>query len=269
MVRESKAAPYEFVLSESIRRERCMEELLHPETAGQLDLSAYISCYNERDHILQTLDDVRQALSELGAAFEIIVIDDCSSDGSAELAAAYIREHPGERIMLRRNLVNRGLAQNYIDGAFLARGKYYKLFCGDNTEPRESIKKICSRLGEADMIIPNYSFVEGKSGFRQFLSGAYTGLVNLVSGNRLSYYNGLAVHLRYNVMRWHPNTRGFGFQADIICMLLDAGASYLEVSVPAINRGRSGALTVKNVLSVAHTLLDLLIRRISAKIYGR
>jgi hypothetical protein len=42
------------------------------------------------------------------------------------------------------------------------------------------------------------------------------GLVNLVTGNRLHYYNGLAVHLGHNVMRWHPNTRGFGFQADIL-----------------------------------------------------
>jgi hypothetical protein len=46
-------------------------------------------------------------------------------------------------------------------------------------------------------------------------------------------------------MRWHPNTRGFGFQADIICMLLEHGATYLEVSVPAINRVDSRALTWK------------------------
>lgn len=55
-----------------------------------------------------------------------------------------------------------------------------------------------------------------------------------MSGFRLQYYNGLAVHLRYNVMRWHPNT--FGFQADIICMLLDQGFSYKELPVKTVER---------------------------------
>ena len=82
--------------------------------------------------------------------------------------------------------MNRGLAQNYIDAAFLGAGRYYKLFCGDNTEPRQSIVQICSRAGKADIIIPRYISVTGKSGFRKRLSSAYTALVNLVSGNRLS-----------------------------------------------------------------------------------
>ena len=42
----------------------------------------------------------------------------------------------------------------------------------------------------------------------------FTFLVNLISGYHLKYYNGMAIHLRYNVMRWHPSSYGFGFQAD-------------------------------------------------------
>ena len=73
------------------------------------------------------------------------------------------------------------------------------------------------------------------------LSNVYVKLVDLVSGFHLRYYNGLAVHLRHNVMRWHPNTRGFGFQADIICLLLDQGFSYKEVPVKTIERRASGS----------------------------
>ena len=115
------------------------------------------------------------------------------------------------------------------------------------------------------MIIPYYVTSEGKSFYRRTLSTAYAGLVNLISGFRLHYYNGLAVHLRYNVMRWHPNTRGFGFQADIICLLLDQGFSYKEVAVATIERrtSSSNALTLRNILSVAHTLIDLIFRRVA------
>ena len=63
-------------------------------------------------------------------------------------------------------------------------------------------------------------------------------------------------------MRWHPNTRGFGFQADILCMLLDEGFTCQEVPVSAVHRkGQdSKALTFKNFLSVTHTIVDVVIR---------
>src|SRR5258708_28326304 len=108
-------------------------------------------------------------------------------------------------------------------------------------------------IGEADMIIPYCVWNEGKSLYRRSLSNVYAGIVNLISGFRLHYYNGLAVHLRYNVMRWHPNTRGFGFQADIICMLLDQGFSYKEVAVKTLQRPAQSSqpLTLHNPPSLA------------------
>lgn len=260
---------FKVFLSDAARKFYNEKALLEPEENPEIALTAFVSCYNEADFILQSVDDIHAALRKVGCSFEIIVIDDCSSDNSVEKVRRYIVEHPEIAIILRQNLINKGLAQNYIDGAFLGRGHYYKLFCGDNTEPQESIVNICKLMGQADIILPNYSQVDGKDRFRQGLSSTYTALVNLIGGNSVSYYNGLAVHRRYNIMRWHPNTRGFGFQADIVCMLLEHGMTYVEVSVPAVNRTASRALTWKNILSVGHTLTDILIRRVARLVYGR
>ena len=95
--------------------------------------------------------------------------------------------------------------------------------------------------------------------------------MNLISGYNLKYYNGLAIHLRYNVMRWHPSSYGFGFQADILTRLLDEGASYIQIASAGIDRKGSGstALTMRNFLSVTHTLLELAIRRLRRALYGR
>ena len=104
---------------------------------------------------------------------------------------------------------------------------------------------------------------------RRLISNSYTRLVNLVTGNRLHYYHGLAVHLRHNVMRWHPNTRGFGFQADILCLLIDLGFNYKEIRVTIVEqrRGKSNALTFRNFLSVMHTLIEIANRRVSNRLY--
>jgi glycosyltransferase involved in cell wall biosynthesis len=246
--------------------------VLSPATDAAVDLTIFISCYNEAPYILNSLETVRAALSEVGGiSHEIIVIDDCSKDQSADLVEEYIRKHPDQRILLRRNKVNRGLAQNYVDAAFLGKGRYYRLICGDDAEPKDTMVAVFRELGKADMIVPYYVSSEGKSLSRRLLSNTYSRLVNVIGGFRLHYYNGLAVHLRYNVMRWHPNTRGFGFQADILCMLLDHGFSYKEVPVRTVERkgADSRALTFRNMLSVAHTLVDLFFRRLSHLVYSR
>jgi glycosyltransferase involved in cell wall biosynthesis len=238
-----------------------------------LDLTVFISCYNEEDFIIPTIQTVRDALNEIGSiSFEIIVIDDCSKDKSSAMVGNYIAASPDERVLLRTNRVNRGLAQNYLDAAFIGKGKYYRLVCGDNAEPQATMVAVFRELGSADVIIPYYVASEGRSLYRRALSNSYTTLVNLISGLRLHYYNGLAVHLRYNVMRWHSNTRGFGFQADIISLLVDQGFSFKEVPVKTIERrggGSSNALTFKNLLSVAHTLVDLMFRRLANWVYRR
>jgi len=247
-------------------------DVVTPGNQAPLDLTVFVSCYNEEEFIIATIETVREALNEIGSiGYEIIVVDDCSRDGSTETVKDYILTHPDERILLRTNNVNRGLAQNYLDIAFVGKGKYYRLICGDNAEPKETMIAVFREIGRADMIIPYYVTSEGKSLYRRSLSNIYAGIVNRISGFRLHYYNGLAVHLRYNVIRWHPNTRGFGFQADIICMLLDQGFSYKEVPVKSIERrsGGSNALTVRNALSVAHTLVDLIFRRIANLVYRR
>lgn len=247
-----------------------LEPLMSNQTAV-VDLTIFVSCYNEEVYIIDTLNTIVGALDKLTISYEIIIIDDVSSDRSVELIEQYIAEHPQQLIILRKNPTNKGLAQNYLDAAFLGKGKYYRLICGDNAEPRESLVKIFSHLGKADMIVPYYADLSGKSLYRRLVSNTYTYLINSITGFKLHYYNGLAVHLRYNVMRWHPNTRGFGFQADILCMLLDEGFTCQEVPVSAVHRkGQdSKALTFKNFLSVTHTIVDVVIRRLSNWVYQK
>jgi glycosyltransferase involved in cell wall biosynthesis len=242
-----------------------------PYDDAPLDLTIFVSCYNEAPYIVGTLDTVRSAADEVGLNYEIIVIDDGSRDNSRELVAQYIAAHPEDRIVLRANRANKGLAQNYLDAAFIGKGRYYRLICGDNAEPKESIVAVLREAGQADIIVPYYVSTEGKSWRRRLISNTYTCLVNLMTGHRLHYYNGLALHLRHNVMRWHSNTRGFGFQADILYLLLDQGFSYKEIPIITIEQrqGKSNALTLRNFLSVGHTFVEIVNRRLSNRLYRR
>src|SRR5215471_2405224 len=230
-----------------------------------LDVTIVVPCLNEQHHIGPTLDTVVAAMMELPYSYEVLVVDDGSSDDTSKIVETYMEAHPGLPIRLIKRPVTRGLATSYVDGAFLGRGTYYRLVCGDNVEPKETLVACFKELGKADMIVPYHVAVPGKSAARKGLSKLYTGLVNMFSGYRIRYYNGLAMHLRYNVMRWGPYSFGFGFQAELITRLLDEGASFIEVPVMATHTEKSGlnsALNYKNFLSVSHTLLEVLLRRI-------
>jgi len=211
-------------------------------------------------------------LSELPYRYEVLVVDDGCTDGTAGVVEQYMSSHAELPVRLHKNPRNLGLTRSFVDGAFLGRGIHYRMVSGDNPEPKETLKAVFGKIGEADIIIPYFDRVSGKPVLRMALSNLYTVLVNRLSGYRIRYYNGCAVHLRYNVMRWGPYSLGFGFQAELITRLLDEGASYLEIPIHANHTEKSGqnsAINFGNFLSVGHTLLEIFLRRIRKRVFQK
>lgn len=242
---------------------------LPPDLTHDCNLSLFVACYNEEDGIVPTLETVVAATTEAGVSYDIVIIDDCSNDRSVEVILKYLQSHPELPITLYVNTVNQGLGSNYAEGAFRCRGKYYRLICGDNVESKETLVSIFRHIGQADIIIPYPADTAFRGAFRRLVSRSYTALVNLLSGYSIRYYNGLAVHLRYNVMRWHSNSHGFGFQADLLTRLLDLQATYIEIPVYPNERaaGATKAFTFRNICSVGHTLLEIWLRRLGKLVY--
>lgn len=244
-----------------------------PTPAGvreELDLTIFIPCLNEEKRIVPTLETVRAALAEVPMSYEVIVVDDGSTDATAQVVADFCRAHPDMVVSLHRNPRNLGLSRSFVDTAFRGRGRYYRLVCGDNVEPKDSMVKILRALGTADIIIPYYPVLPGKSKSRKSISRLYTRIVDLLSGYRINYYNGCALYHRFHVMRWASYNYGFGFQAHLITTLLDEGATYTQVPLEGfhLTKDRGSPLNLRNFLSTGHTLSEIFIRRIRREIYG-
>jgi hypothetical protein len=174
-------------------------------------------------------------------------------------------------VVLHKNPQNLGLARGFVETAFHGRGRYYRLVCGDNVEPKETMVTLLKMLGRADLILPYYPVLPGKSAVRRSISKTFTFLVDFLSGHQVNYYNGCALYRRFHVMRWAPYNYGFGFQADLITMLLDEGATFVQVPVSGfhyVKEGGKSPLNFRNFVSTGHTLFEIFLRRVRRTIFG-
>jgi len=237
----------------------------------EIDLTFFVPCFNEEKNIANTLDAIISAISRTTFTYEIIVVDDKSKDLTKEVVKEYIINSDIKAISLVVNKFNMGLGRNYVDISFISNGKYYMLVNGDNAEPEETIFSIVASLGSADMIIPYFGKNDSRSLSRVYVSKSFTFLINLISGHKIQYYNGPVIHKTFNVMRWSPDTHGFAYQAEIIVKVLDEKGSFSEVMISNLDRneGSSSAFTVKNLFSVAHSVLQIFLRRLRTLLFYR
>lgn len=104
-------------------------------------VSICIPTYNYRHYLSDALDS---ALAQEFADIEIVVVDNCSDDGTPELVEAYCRRD--SRVIFHRNPRNIGMTANFNRSMELARGKYVKFLCADDTLEKNCVSKMVDVL---------------------------------------------------------------------------------------------------------------------------
>ena len=244
-----------------------LEPIVDDGASDTVTVSFFVPCYNEEANVTGTMEKLVQVSSALHLKYEVLVFDDCSKDRTVEIVREYQRRHPDLPLRLFVNAANQGVARNFIEGAFHARGRYYRLVCGDDVEPVETLRKILERVGEADIVIPYHTEVIGRPLRRRLISRLYTVLVNIASGRRLRYYNGLPLFRRRDVMRFHVEATGSGYQAEFLLRLLQEGKSYIEIPLVASDREGSGSLNLRNFISVGYSIVKIALRRLHQALF--
>lgn len=98
-------------------------------------VSVVIPSYNHHRYVLQAIESV---LAQTWSQVDLIVIDDGSSDGSAELIQTFWEERGGFTYLRREN---RGLIQTLNQGLELAKGQYFCELASDDYLPVDSLEK--------------------------------------------------------------------------------------------------------------------------------
>jgi glycosyltransferase involved in cell wall biosynthesis len=112
-----------------------------------LDVTVVLPVHNERGHVRTEIDRIRSALEDSPYSFEIVVIDDASTDGSGE----ELRQTDGIRLIQFTR--NRGVGSARKAGTLAARGRIVVWTDVDLTYPNEEIPRLAKELEGYDQVV--------------------------------------------------------------------------------------------------------------------
>jgi dolichol-phosphate mannosyltransferase len=136
------------------------EELLRPR---EVALSVVIPTYNESHNIARLLDSIAESIPA-GLSSEIIVVDDSSPDGTADLANGHAKfiTNSKTRVLVIRRASKLGLGSAILAGVRSASGEMVVVIDGDFSHPPQTIPNMIRELRSEkyDIVIAS-RYIEG------------------------------------------------------------------------------------------------------------
>jgi hypothetical protein len=226
-------------------------------------LTVVIPAYNEADGIASIVERVlatRPALAALGVGLELIVVDDGSRDGTAEVVAGY------PEVCLVQHRTNHGYGAALKTGFARARGTWLGFLDADGTYPPEHFPALlqAARQEQADLVIGSrMAGTESQMpASRRVGNVFFATLVSLIGNYRISdSASGMRLIHRDVLARLYPLPDGLNFTPVMIIRAVHENLHMVEVPIPYAERvGRSKLSIVGDgtrfLQSIVWTALD-------------
>ena len=114
------------------------------------EISFAIPCYNEKDSLPALLAAVAGEAGGLGLDYEIVITDDCSTDGSWELLKSLVRDYP--RLRAQRLAANSGESAASFAAIKASRGGIIVTLDADLQNDPRDLPKFLQALASADCV---------------------------------------------------------------------------------------------------------------------
>jgi len=253
------------LLVSSLRRERAWAgkraggeaHLPPPDTGG---ISAFFPCYNDSATIGEVVEKALRVLRELTDDYEVVIVDDGSSDTSGAVIDSVAAAHPEVRVV--RHDRNRGYGAALRSGIKTSSKKWIFYTDSDGQYDVEELPKLHALTGIAD-VINGYKVSRSDPWYRVALGSIYNRVVRIFF--RVPIRD---VDCDFRLMRGDL-ARGLDLRSEggSICVELvkgleAAGAVFAEVPVRHLPRreGKSQFFRLGNLLAMVRGDVSLWIR---------
>jgi glycosyltransferase involved in cell wall biosynthesis len=222
-----------------------------------LDIAALPACtviipaYNEEEGLGVVLDKLFNTVDE---SYEVIVVDDGSTDRTKEIASRF----PCEVIS---HGINRGKAAAVKTGIATAHGRNLVFVDADDTYPVELVPEIARAVDEFDMVVT--SRAEGRENiplFNRLGNRVFCGLIRYLYGfmtsDPLTGFYGVKKSVLLNM---NLDSSGFGVETELAIKSGRMGLKVREIPIKYRPRiGESKLRTTRDGIRVLQTILKAL-----------
>lgn len=219
-----------------------------------LSVSAVLPAYNEEEALPRTVAGLAAALGGICADWEIVVVDDGSTDGTPAACERLAAEH-GPRFRAVRHSPNRGYGAALATGFAATRLEWVFFTDSDGQFDPAQIGLLAARAGESEAVL-GYRAQRAEGARRHFVSGVFNRITRIVFGVRardvdcaFKLFRGERIRgMRLTCRRYLVNT-------EILHRLARDGVRPVEVAVE--HRARLGGTTKIGLADVPRTLLEI------------
>lgn len=220
-------------------------------------ISVIVMAYNEVKSVVTVAHDLHAVLSALQVPFELLLVDDGSSDGTSQAVDALAAELPSVRAI--HHPENRGLGGVYRTGFDEARGDFVTFFPADGQFEAGLVPQFYALITSHDLVLGTLPKREGSLG--KVLSFTERRLYRLLVGP-MPEFQGIFM-IRKAVLDATPllsTGRGWGIVMELILRVFRANRyriTNLPTRLLARQFGTSKANTFRNIVANMRQLLTL------------
>ena len=204
-----------------------------------MDLSVIVPVLNEERSIISVLNSIKQTMESCKHGYEIIVVDDGSTDKTFELAAS-------QKVKVIRHSHNRGYGASLRSGIKVSKYDWILITDGDGTYPVEEIPSFLEFIPEYDMVIGARTGEKVHIPFmRRPAKWLLTHLAGFLAGTKIPDLNsGLRVFRKDLCLEFsHLYPQGFSFTSTLTMAFLTH--DYMVKYIPINYHKREGKSSIR------------------------
>jgi hypothetical protein len=193
-------------------------------------ISVVIPCLNEEEAVGRVVEQALDGIRRSGRSGEVIVVDNASTDRSAEVAAVH-----GARVVTEQR---RGYGSAYLAGLVEARGEYVVMGDADETYPLQELAPFVDKLEQGDDLVIGSRFEGTIHGdampfLNRFVGNPIlTGMLNLLFGVKVSdAHCGMRAVRRDALAKLDLHSTGMEFASEMVFKAYRRGLTVSEIPI--------------------------------------